>query len=114
MNDLSHLNRVYVITSGIPDADAVDITEGVAAMYDLLLSTMDWGSGFFTAEDAVPIAEVARAMGLPKVEEVDRYIELARATPNFPNPPRPYPSEEERALLARLHDMDLPDPPDRR
>jgi hypothetical protein len=62
------------ITAHTLDAGDIDITEGVKALYDLVLSSMDWGSGFWTAEDAAPVAVVARACGFGDAEEVDAYI----------------------------------------
>lgn len=56
------------------DGSEVDITEGVQALYDLVISSMDWGSGFLNYEDAVPVAELARACGFEKAEEAERYL----------------------------------------
>ena len=42
------------------DGTETDITEGVQALYDLVISSMDWGSGFWTYEDALPVAQVGR------------------------------------------------------
>lgn len=61
-----------------PDGSEVDITEGVQTLYDLVLSSMDWSSGFWTVEDALPVAVVARACGFPRVDEVEQYL-AARA-----------------------------------
>lgn len=60
------------------DGAEVDITEGVKCLYDMVIGSMDWGSGFWTVEDALPVAEVARACGFPNVDEVDAYL-AARA-----------------------------------
>jgi hypothetical protein len=57
-----------------PDGTETDITEGVQALYDLVLGSMDWGSGFLTAEDARPVALLARMMGFEKAEEAERYL----------------------------------------
>jgi hypothetical protein len=46
----------------------------VQALYDLVLSSMDWGSGFLTAEDARPVALLARTCGFEKAEEAERYL----------------------------------------
>lgn len=51
-----------------------DITEGVRALYDLAVSSMDFRSGFWTAEDAAPVALLGRACGFKEVEEVERYL----------------------------------------
>lgn len=62
--------RVYV-----RDGDGeTDITEGVQALYDLVIGSMDWGSGFWTAEDAAPVAKLARACGFERAGEAERYL----------------------------------------
>ena len=83
---------VRVIAHG-PDGSEVNITEGVMALYDLVISSMDWGSGFWTAEDAAPVAFVARTCGFPSVGEVDRYL-LARKH-----------DEEERAFFRTIPEV---------
>lgn len=57
-----------------PDGTETDITEGVQALYDLVLNSMDWGSGFLTAEDARPVALLARTCGFEKADEAERYL----------------------------------------
>lgn len=56
------------------DGTETDITEGVQALYDLVISSMDWGSGFWSAEDALPVAKVGHLLGFAQIEEVDRYV----------------------------------------
>ena len=56
------------------DGHETDITEGVQALYDLVLSSMDWGSGFWTEEDARPVAVIGRLLGFEKIDEVERYV----------------------------------------
>jgi hypothetical protein len=56
----------------------VDITEGVQAMYDLLVSSGNWGSGLLSSEDAVPIANLAQACQFNNWEEAVRYLEQAK------------------------------------
>lgn len=56
------------------DGSETDITEGVQALYDLVIGSMDWGSGFLTAEDARPVALLARALGFERAEEAERYL----------------------------------------
>lgn len=63
--------RVFARTE---DGTETDITEGVQALYDLVLNSMDWGSGFLTAEDARPVALLARACGFGKAAEAERYL----------------------------------------
>lgn len=55
-----------------------DITEGVQALYDLVLNSMDWGSGFLSAEDARPVALLARACGFERAAEAERYLRERR------------------------------------
>jgi len=66
--------RVTVIARD-EDGTETDITEGVQAMYDLVIGSMDWGSGFWSAEDALPVAKLARVCGFPRVEEAERYLQ---------------------------------------
>ena len=40
-----------------------DVTEGVQALYDHMVQSMDWGSGFLSIEDAKGVIEVAQACG---------------------------------------------------
>jgi hypothetical protein len=51
-----------------------DITEGVQALYDLVIGSMDFRSGFWTAEDAAPVAKLARACGFERAAEAERYL----------------------------------------
>lgn len=51
-----------------------DVTQGVQALYDLLIHSMDWGSGMLSAEDARPIALLARACGFKHSPEAERYL----------------------------------------
>lgn len=60
------------------DGTEHDITEGVQALYDLLLHSMDWGSGFLTAEDAVPVYRLAKLCGFKGLEEAEKYIRFLR------------------------------------
>jgi multidrug efflux pump subunit AcrA (membrane-fusion protein) len=39
---------------------------------------MDWGSGFWTVEDILPVADLARACDLPHLKEAESYIESRR------------------------------------
>ena len=54
-------------------ADPVDVTDAVGALYDLCLSSMDYGSGFWSYEDAKPVADMAALMGYESREEIDKY-----------------------------------------
>lgn len=41
----------------------IEVTEGVQTAYDLVLGSLDWGSGFFTVEDVEPLIRLAVALG---------------------------------------------------
>lgn len=56
------------------DGTETDITEGVQALYDLVINSMNWGSGFWTAEDALPVAQIGRLLGFERIDEVERYV----------------------------------------
>jgi len=56
------------------DGTETDITEGVQALYDLVISSMDFRSGFWTVEDAVPVAVIARLLKFKQAEEIERYL----------------------------------------
>jgi len=59
------------------DGTKTDITEGVQSMYDLLVGSMDWGSGFICLEDAIPLAHLAKACDFKAWEEAEKYIKFA-------------------------------------
>ena len=59
------------------DGTQTDVTEGVQALYDLVVSSMDWGSGFWTYEDALPVVNIARLAGFEEAEEAERYAREA-------------------------------------
>jgi hypothetical protein len=61
-------------TADVPD-DLIDITEGVRALYDLVINSMDWSSGFLTVEDAAPVATLAKLFGFEHWEEVQEYVD---------------------------------------
>lgn len=62
-------------TLTITTNEGVDVTEGVRALYDLVISSMDWGSNFLTAEDAGEVVRVAQACGFLMPEEAARAFE---------------------------------------
>lgn len=66
------MKRIYVIDEK-SFGDAVDVTDAMAALYDLAIGSMDYGSGFWTYEDAVPVAEMAELMGWEGREGIVRY-----------------------------------------
>jgi hypothetical protein len=45
------------------DDSKVDITESVEAVYELVVNSMDWGSGFFDKDDVWHIRKVQQACG---------------------------------------------------
>jgi hypothetical protein len=46
-----------------PDGSRTDVTEAVQVAYDLVLSSMDFGSGFLTIEDLIPLDDLAQTCG---------------------------------------------------
>lgn len=76
----------------LPSGERVDITVGVQALYDLVLSSMDWGSGFLSLEDAIPVADIARICGFEGSDEAERYVEEERR------------KDEKRESLRREHE----------
>jgi hypothetical protein len=67
-----------VITAKATDGTTTDVTEGVKALYDLVTSSMDWGSGFLTIEDAAPVGFIAEVCGFDPDEEIARYLRERR------------------------------------
>lgn len=59
------------------DGSQEDVTEGVQALYDLVISSMDWGSGFWSYEDALPVAKIATLAGFERCDEAERYVREA-------------------------------------
>ena len=53
---------------------AENVSEGVQALYDLVISSMNWGSGFWSWEDALPVAKIGRLAEFAKIDEVERYV----------------------------------------
>jgi hypothetical protein len=45
------------------DGTTADVTDGVKALYDLLGDSMDWGSGFISQEELLPIRALEIAAG---------------------------------------------------
>lgn len=59
------------------DGETADITEAVAAIYDLVIQSLNWGSGFLTMEDALPMAVLGRVCGFQESAEAERYLRSA-------------------------------------
>jgi hypothetical protein len=64
--------RVYARQA---DGTETDVTEGVQVLYDHMVSSMDWGSGFLTVEDAKGIIEIAQACGFEMPEDAAAQFE---------------------------------------
>jgi hypothetical protein len=96
---------------GVPGyRDGIDVTEAVQALYDLVVQSMDWGSGFLTAEDAEPVALIARVCGFERLDEAERYLEEARRRERG----RVQASDDERERFAwAMHMGGRPMPVDR-
>lgn len=67
--------RIYVQSE---DGKGVDITEGVRVMYDAVLGSLDWQSGFLDLEELEALGQVADACGFDQIEEVYQRIQAAK------------------------------------
>ncbi len=56
-----------------------DVTEAVQIVYDTLLQSMDFTSGFLGVEELTALADLAKAAGFDCVEEVYRRIKVEEA-----------------------------------
>lgn len=50
-------------TVALPDGREFDITENLRVMYDAIVGSMDWGSGFLDSEEASAISRVGEVCG---------------------------------------------------
>lgn len=50
-----------------------DVTEGVQALYDLMIHSMDFGSGFLSEDELVPIFKISIVAGFD-VSALERYL----------------------------------------
>lgn len=73
-----HAPNGTVVKAIAPDGTETIITDWVGAIYDLVIGSLDFGSGFLTVEDAVPLASLAELLGYPANNEATRYLEQAR------------------------------------
>lgn len=55
-----------------------EVTEGVQALYDQYMSTMDIGSGLITIEEAEGIHVLAQACQFQQIAEIEKYIEAKK------------------------------------
>jgi hypothetical protein len=53
----------------------------VQALYDLVIGSMDWGSGFWTVDDAMPVLHIAETCGFAGFEEARQYVESQADSP---------------------------------
>lgn len=63
-----------LVVTAVNDGVTADITEAVKTMYDCIAGSMDWGSGFLTAEDAEQIMFVAHTCGFVTIEEAAQQL----------------------------------------
>lgn len=61
------------------DGYETDVTEGVRVAYDLVVASMNWGSGFLDSEEMGQVADLGQAIGATDLEEVYRDIERQKA-----------------------------------
>lgn len=72
--------KIYAVETGEGESypeewDFKDITEAVQALYDLAVSSLDYGSGFWSYEDAAPVARLAKLMGWEGAEGLQKYCD---------------------------------------
>lgn len=84
----------------MPDGSEVDITEGVQTIYDLVIGSLDWGSGFLTVEDALPVVHVAKTCGFADWEEAQAYVDA-----------KVHAQESEAFRVSRIGQPDYPSRP---
>lgn len=65
------------------DGGSVDVTEGVRTLYDHLIHSLDWGSGFLTTEEAVNIITVAQQCGFLMPADAARQFERYAIGPSY-------------------------------
>jgi hypothetical protein len=58
--------------------EAVDITEGVKALYDIVLSSAEWGSDMMSWEDALDVAKIGEVCGFEEAQRVRIYSDRQR------------------------------------
>lgn len=61
------------ITHVADDGTVTDVTSAVQALYDLAVSSMDYTSGFWSYEDAAPVAELAKRCEFRGYEGIEKY-----------------------------------------
>jgi hypothetical protein len=66
------IEEFHELVTGEPEF-VTDVTDAVGALYDLTLASMDFRSGFWSYEDAKPVAHMAELMGYEQREEIQKY-----------------------------------------
>ena len=64
--------KIYAVENDY--SPAVNITEGVKVLWDLAIHSMDFGSGFWSAEDAAPVAALGERLGFEGWEAIKAYV----------------------------------------
>lgn len=82
--------KITVLVQG-ESGEITDITEGVRVMYDAVLGSLDWQSGFLDLEELEALGQVADACGFGQIEEVYQRIQAEKA------------SQEARAIADRTY-----------
>lgn len=62
------------VVAVLPNGSEHNITEGVQVLYDNVIQSMDWGSGFLTIEDVEPIVTLAKLCGFREYEKAEEYM----------------------------------------
>ncbi len=62
------------------DGESHDVTEAVKVLYDLAVNSMDFGSGFWSAEDAAPVAKLGQLCGFDGADAVRKYVSKTLAS----------------------------------
>jgi hypothetical protein len=89
-------NRMKILVR-MSDGTETDITEAVKIMYDVVHSSLDWGSGFLDADEAGHIIALADVCGFQPLEDVKAEV---RGTPT--------PADLDRAKTVRAMFRSIP------
>ena len=57
------------------DGPDEDVTDDVGCLYDLVIGSMNWGSGFLTVEDALPVVRIAQLGQFKDWEQAQEYVD---------------------------------------
>jgi len=72
--DFGHDGMQGRITHTGEDGTLTDVTEAVQALYDLAIGSMDFRSGFWSAEDAEPVGKLAVICNFDQSYDILKYI----------------------------------------